>query len=198
MAESAAGVGGILLTGGLSQRMGSDKALLEVDGLPNAVRLAGVLRQVAAPVVEVGPGRSGLLAVTEEPAGSGPLVALSAGAALLERLGHAGPALVLACDLPFVDAEALEVLVAWPEGGSVVPVAGGQPQPLCARWSASDLRWAARLVEAGERSMKALLNRPGVEFVDEEQWPGREPAGRVFADVDTAEDLRRLGLAPAD
>ena len=65
-------VAGVLLTGGASRRMGFDKALVEVDGRASAVRLAAVMQEVANPVLEVGPGRSGLPAIAEGPVGQGP------------------------------------------------------------------------------------------------------------------------------
>jgi molybdopterin-guanine dinucleotide biosynthesis protein A len=187
------GVGGALLTGGASRRMGFDKASVQVDGVPNAVRLAAVLGEVASPVVEVGPGRSGLVAVDEQPPGQGPLSATCAAWETLRAMGHFGPVLVVACDLPFVTAEDLGLLATWPGPASVVPVAAGRPQPLCARWSPEDLSAARLLVQGGERSMKALLLRPGVVFVDEKHWPEGK-ARRVFADFDTPSDLADLGL----
>src|SRR5487761_1664408 len=93
------GVAGMLLTGGASRRMGFDKSALVIGGVPLARRLAQVLAQVVAPLVEVGPGRSGLPALTEDPAGGGPLVAVGAGHVELSCRGHVGPSLVLACDL---------------------------------------------------------------------------------------------------
>jgi molybdopterin-guanine dinucleotide biosynthesis protein A len=173
--------------------MGFDKALVEIDGVPNAVRLAAALREVAGPVVEVGPGRSGLPAVSEQPLGQGPLVATCAALEALGGMGHFGPVLLLACDLPFVTPKDLDLLAAWPGPGSVVPLVGGRPQPLCARWSQDDLGAARPLVQAGERSMKVLLRRPGIVFVDEEHWPERG-ARQVFADFDTPSDLVDLGL----
>ena len=183
----------MLLTGGASRRMGFDKAYLEVGGVRNAVRLAGVLARVAWPLVEVGVGCSGLPFVLEEPRGEGPLVALCAGAECLTGLGCTGPALVLACDLPFMTAGALAVLARWPGGASAVPMVGGRPQPLCARWSSSDLAIAKELVAAGERSMRSLLGAASIEVLDEANWSGR--ARRLFADADTPEDLHRLGIA---
>lgn len=100
-------VAGILLTGGRSRRMGFDKASISINGVPSAKRTAQVLCTVVSPVIEVGPGRSGLAAVCEEPPGSGPLVAIGVGAEALRRAGHDGPALVLACDLPRVTNAAL-------------------------------------------------------------------------------------------
>jgi molybdopterin-guanine dinucleotide biosynthesis protein A len=173
--------------------MGFDKAMIEIDGVPNAVRLATALRQVASPVLEVGPGRTGLAAVAERPPGSGPLAAAGAAWDALRAVGHFGPVLLVACDLAFVTAEDLGLLAAWPGAASVVPTVAGRPQPLCARWSQGDLEAARLAVQAGERSMKALLGRPGIVFVDEQRWPqGR--ARHVFADFDTPCDLTALGV----
>jgi len=187
---SGSGVAGALLTGGASRRMGFDKTVVEVGGVPNARRLAAVLRQVAGPLVEVGPGRSGLTAVSEHPPGQGPLVAACAAREVLQAAGHSGPILLLASDLPFMTAEVLTVIVTWPGSASVVPRVDGLAQPLCARWSAADLAAAAVLVAEGERSMRLLVRRPGVVFVDQEEWPES-----VARHADTLDDLARLGLA---
>lgn len=172
--------------------MGFDKASMLIEGTPSAARVASVMKAVVAAVVEVGPGISGLPSVREEPAGAGPLAAVCAGATWLRDNGHFSAALVLACDLPFVNQPVLRALAQWPGSSSVVPVIAGRLQPLCARWSAEDLTVAHRLFEdQGVRSMQALVERSlGVEFVDESRWP--DPL--AFADVDTPDDLERLGV----
>lgn len=187
-------VGGILLTGGNSRLMGFDKASMLIGGVPCAARVAATLHAVVADSFEVGPGVSGLPAVQEEPLGGGPLVAVCTGARALNQVGGSRSALVLACDLPLVTEALLRILAHWPGSRSVVPIIEGQPQPLCARWSAEDLAAAADLVEAGIRSMRSLLDRPGVELVEEERWPG-EVDRRAFSDVDTPADLEGIGLA---
>src|SRR3954470_9716556 len=93
---------GVLLTGGASRRMGTDKARLVVSGETLAARSARVLASVCDPVVEVGPGVSGLPVVQEEPPGAGPLVALLAG---VGALGEPKTVILLACDLPNVSSE---------------------------------------------------------------------------------------------
>ncbi|HVW35182.1 MAG TPA: molybdenum cofactor guanylyltransferase, partial [Acidimicrobiia bacterium] len=151
-------VAGLLLTGGASRRMGRDKALLEVDGQRLVDRAAAVLGAVADPVLEVGPGWSGLPAVREDPPGSGPLAALSAGAAELRARGHSGPVLVLAVDMPRVSAELLRFLAgrAGPPA-TAVPRAGGHPQPMCARYGPDVLAAVDRRLAAGGRSLRDLL-----------------------------------------
>jgi len=172
--------------------MGFDKAFLPVEGVANGLRLGRALAAVAAPVVEVGPGASGLPAVRESPAGAGPLVAMCAGATRLRGTGHSGPVLVLACDLPLMTSEVLSTLCGWPGEASVVPLVAGRPQLLCARWSQDDLLAAEVLVQAGERSMKGLLARPGIQFPDAKNF--YQGPLSVFADVDTPADLAALGL----
>lgn len=174
--------------------MGRDKATLSRQGVSYAARLGRVLASVTSCALEVGPRRSGLRYVVEDPPGEGPLAAIVAGTLGLRAGAWAGPVLVLACDLPFMDAGALAVVAGRAWAGSVVPLVAGRAQPLAARWSAVDLDFAIAALKAGERSMKPLLARPGVEFLDETAWPPGL-AERAFADVDTPDDLERLGLA---
>jgi molybdopterin-guanine dinucleotide biosynthesis protein A len=186
---------GLLLTGGTSRRMGFDKTTIRVDGVPCAERIARVMSAVLHPVIEVGPGHCGLTTVRERPPGSGPLAAMSEGLAELRRVSRADVAVVVvAGDLPFVTELALRMLIEWmPEGCSVVPVVDGRAQPLCARWSVADLDHAEAVLAQGDRSLKQLLLRPDVVMVDESDWPVGVDA-RTFSDIDTPEDLDRLGI----
>jgi molybdopterin-guanine dinucleotide biosynthesis protein A len=153
-------IAGVLLTGGRSTRYGRDKGALFGPAV------ADVLRQVADPVHEVGPGFTSLPAVADP--GEGPLRALACAP------GH-GDALVLACDLPRITAELLQWLADQP--GTAVPVVDGRVQPLCARYSAATLALARR-VEG--RAMHDLLEAADdVTYLDTSAW---DPA--LFADVD--------------
>lgn len=181
------GVAGMLLTGGASRRMGTDKAKLVVAGTPLAVRTARVLAAVVSPVIEVGTGCAGVPTTREEPPGAGPLAAVAEGARLLAVHGHDGPAVVVATDLPRIDEEVVRRLAAHPSPGTVVPLVAGRPQWLAARWSAAALHRAAPMVAAGERRMAALAK--DVEWLDAPEWI------LVLADVDTPDDLARAGMS---
>jgi molybdopterin-guanine dinucleotide biosynthesis protein A len=194
-ASPPAPVAGLLLTGGTSRRMGSDKALLEVDGQRLVDRAVIALTAVADPVIEVGPGWSELRAVREDPPGGGPLAAVAAGAAALRAAGHDGPVLVLAVDMPRVGVDLLRLLAERPGPATAVPRADGHPQPLCARYGPDALVAVDRLLAAGGRSLRGLLEamdtRGGVGWVEEEEW-GRVAEPEALSDVDTPDDLRRL------
>jgi molybdenum cofactor guanylyltransferase len=188
-------VAGLLLTGGASSRMGVDKAALVVGGERLVDRAARVLGAVCLPMIEVGRGYAGLETVLEEPPGTGPLAALAAGGRALRRRGHAGPAVALAIDLPLVTAEFLRFLSTFPGDGSVVPFVGGEPQPVCARYSGEALLLAEEVVRGGERSIRAFLPRlPDLQWAGPRMW-GHVADERTLADVDTPDDLRKLGLA---
>jgi molybdopterin-guanine dinucleotide biosynthesis protein A len=169
--------------------MATDKAAIVWQGETLAARSARVLAHVCAPVIEVGAGVSGLPCVREDPPRSGPLAALVAGAGALD----ARSVVLLACDLPFVEAPVLELLATWPGQETVIPIAGGRLQYVCARYGAEALAHAADALAAGESALRILASVPHDE-VDEAAWNAIAPAG-TFADVDTPEDLRRLGLS---
>lgn len=164
---------GLLLTGGAGRRLGRDKARL-----PMARRLAEVLQQALdGPVYEIGAGTTGLPCIDDE-AREGPLAALA--------LAPAGDAVVLACDLPKLSVDSVRRLAARP--GTAVPVVEGRAQPLCARYDAAALAVVPTLVAAGERRMAALLDAVEVE------WLYGFASADELADVDTPDDLARLGL----
>jgi molybdopterin-guanine dinucleotide biosynthesis protein A len=174
--------------------MGRDKAALPIGGRSLAERVAASLSQVVEPVLEVGPGRSGLALAPENRPGAGPLAALVAGWRALRAEGHSGPVVVVACDLPRVSEPLLRLIAGHPGSGSVVPVVNGRPQPLCARFSAAALGHGAAMVDAGRQSLGPLLDHPDVSWLEASQW-SRVAAEADFADVDTPADLVRLGLA---
>src|SRR6266536_4041886 len=77
---------GLVLSGGRSRRMGTDKARLLVQGQPLILRVAQRVAEVARPVLLATgrPGRLGPLGyaeVADEVPGSGPLGGLTAGLA---------------------------------------------------------------------------------------------------------------------
>lgn len=182
--------GGVLLTGGTSSRMGTDKATLVVRGQTLARRAAAVLARVCDPVIEVGPGVAGLPAVREDPPGSGPLAALVAGSEALETNG---PVVLLACDMPFVEDPIVRLLAEWPGSGTVLPLVDGLAQYTCARYGPVALAAAARALQSGSTSLRAVVTAE-CEYLDESTWETIVPAN-TFVDVDTWDDLDRLGLS---
>ena len=185
------GIAGLLLTGGLSRRLGVDKATLILEGETLAARAARVLADRCSEVVEVGPGVTSLRAVRETPAGGGPLAALVAGAHAFGEFEREPPGalILLACDLPWV-APVLDALVAAPAHVEiVVPIdEDGRRQYVCARYGPRAVAAAAALLEGGEQSLHAL-----VTSIDDVLEVGGFASG-TFADIDVPDDARRAGI----
>src|SRR3954470_13122208 len=98
-------VGGVILCGGRSSRMGRPKAWLPFGGELMLRRVVRVLRGVVEPVVVVAaPGQdvpelpAEVAIVRDEIEGKGPLAGLAAGLAALE--GKAEATYLSSCDVP--------------------------------------------------------------------------------------------------
>jgi molybdopterin-guanine dinucleotide biosynthesis protein A len=170
--------------------MGVDKATLVIDGETLAVRGARTLAAVCAPVIEVGPGVSGLRSVREDPPGGGPLAALVAGADALGVM----PVMLLPCDMPFVEEELLAFVANQPGQGSVIAIAGDRPQYGCARYGAGSLERARAALARGERSfVRGLADDDSIDYVTPDAWRAVAPE-HAFTDLDTPDDLQRFGF----
>ena len=190
---------GIVLAGGRSSRMGVDKAALEFGGITLLQRSVDRLAPVVDELVLVGaPGRP-LPEVTselpihlvEDPVeGEGPLVGIAAG--LQACSGDA--AVVVAVDMPFVEAELVRLLVARLNGTHrwVVPIAEGRPQPMCSVYALSALRTIREHLDAGDRAPMAVGADLDVYRMPPEEWRAVDPAGRSFINANTPEEFALL------
>jgi molybdenum cofactor guanylyltransferase len=185
-------LGGVLLTGGSSRRLGVDKATLVLDGETLAVRAERMLRAHCDLLVEVGPGHTGLQSTRESPAGGGPLAAFAAGVvALVARAGALTGVVLVACDLPAA-APALAAVATAPPAPLVVAVDGsGRRNYVCARYGPALALRAMELAGRGVPSLRELVATvPAGEVVELGGFPPE-----VLEDVDTREAARRLGIA---
>src|SRR5262245_61867376 len=156
------GVGGIVLCGGQSSRMGRPKAWLPFAGeimLPRVVRLLSEVVSpivvVAAPGQDVPPLPPEVRIVRDEQEGFGPLQGLAAGLAALE--GHADAAYLSSCDVPFLQPPFVRRLIELLGDHSVcVPHVGDYHHPLAAVYRL-DVASAVRQLLAANRLRPVFL-----------------------------------------
>lgn len=148
---------GAVLTGGRSSRMGRDKAIVPVGGVPMAARVAEALRQAGAePVMAVGGDQAalealGLTWVADRHPGEGPLGGIVSTFAAVADLDLVA---ILATDLPDVDEYVVRALVTG-LGPHDVAVAGGErAEPLCGVWRVASCEPV--LTSAFERGERAV------------------------------------------
>jgi molybdopterin-guanine dinucleotide biosynthesis protein A len=153
----------ILLTGGESRRMGTDKASLMVGGVPLAVKIARALAEAGAEVTVLGREPiDGYRFQPDETPHSGPLVALASFRPAEEFV------FVSSCDLPLFTSSVVSTLRGEiRDYDAAVPLLEERLQPLCALYRASSLLVASQMVAAGETRIMRWLDRLNIRTVPE-------------------------------
>ena len=147
-------IGGYVLAGGRSTRMGRDKALVELAGKPLVARAVEKLRRLCADVSIAGSPALAAFApvVPDLHPGCGPLSGIEAALAHSTHDWN----LVLAVDMPLMPTAILEAefvraaLSAQPPPIALIHTVDGRDQPLCAMYHRSLLPFVSRFLEAGE------------------------------------------------
>lgn len=194
--KQAPGVVGLVLAGGRSRRFGTDKAAIEYEQQPLLARIVGTLQAVLDEVyVSVRADqrddalRGGYQLVVDEGESQGPASGILA--AHRERPEMAW--LVVACDMPGLDDEALKILLraraAHRAATAYRSAADGLPEPLCAIYEPDTLARFQGQATAGEGlSPREFLTYADVELVDPKR-PGS------LSNINTVDDLANLCAA---
>jgi molybdenum cofactor guanylyltransferase len=199
-ADRFAATAGFILAGGESSRMGVDKGLLEIAGVPMIVRTAQLVESVAgAQTVMVGTPEKyhglGLRAIADDWPGCGPL----GGIATALRASEADWNLVVACDLPYLTREWLEYLLqrARDSGEEAVVPMNLTPEnkrgaePLCAVYHKVCEPTLRRALERGVRKVTDGLAELRVEVIEPKEWKGFDSEGLLFKNVNTPADYEQ-------
>ena len=186
---------GVVLAGGRSRRMGTDKALLRwppgaADGLSLLELTAARLATLCEEVLVVGsrePAPAGTREVPDLYPDGGSLGGIASG---LQVAQHPR-ALVVATDMPFLNAALLRWLAERPGAwDAIVPLSPeGRPEPLHAVYAQTCLAPLRRRVEAGQLKIQDFLDEVVTRFIRAEQWHTVDPDGRSFFNLNTPEDL---------
>lgn len=182
-------LGGYVLAGGRSSRMGSDKALLALGGKPLLQRVADAVREAVGAVVIVGDAarhsRFGAPVIADEFPGAGPLAGIHV--ALKHSTNDWN--LIVACDMPGLTAATLHGLARiralFPAADAVLPVAGGREQPLCAIYRRRLLPTIESALEHGNLKIMRVLEGARLARID---FPNQE----AFRNINTPEEWREL------
>lgn len=182
---------GLILAGGASERMGSDKALVEISGSPMIDWVVKALEDVCGRVLIAGrpSGWQGRAGLADETAVRGPL------AGLIPALQLGEPVLLVAVDQPWVRTETLMKLAEI--GATAVPDHHDVRQVTCACYY-PDLASVAREEAETGGSLQSLLDRVRPLEITEPVWHAWGEDGRSWFSVDRQEDveigLSRFGL----
>lgn len=186
-------VTGFVLAGGRSSRMGTDKALLALNGLTLLERTRRLLESVCGQVYILGShdlyGRFGECLEDIYPQ-CGPLGGIHR--ALLESETELN--LITAVDTPFLSREFLAYIIERARASSAMvttPEIAGHVQPLCAAYSRSFLPIAEAALKAGEYKIVPLFPRAGTLVLSAADLSGFAQEPEMFDNLNTPEDFER-------
>jgi molybdopterin-guanine dinucleotide biosynthesis protein A len=192
--------GAAIVAGGRARRFeGQDKSRLVVDGRSIIVRQLAVLQQVATEITVVGgqPGRFADLGVREQPdrlTGYGAI----GGIHTAVETTSSDRVLVVACDLPFLEAGLLRRLVelsAGRDGAWVSTSRGVEPLLACYRRAAGPAIRGA--IEAGRLRASDLGRVLDMASLGGAELDRFGPAERLLANVNTPADYARVQYRPS-
>ena len=181
---------GIVLAGGRSRRIGTNKALLPFEGGTLLGRAVGVLGAVAEKVWVIVDSAEGCysseVAVKEDVyPNCGCLGGIYTGLMAAET----EYSFVLACDMPFIRPEFLSFLAAHVKDRDVViPKTAKGYEPLCAVYSQACLNPIRNQLEAGRFKVTGFLGEVRVRIVGEEEIGRFDFDGRMFYNINTWAD----------
>jgi molybdenum cofactor guanylyltransferase len=187
----------IILAGGLSTRMGQDKALLKIAGLPLLQRVINVAQRVSSPVLVVTawPEKYQAMVGCEflcDRLSQGPIVGFAQGLEVVETEW----VLLLSCDLPNLRSAVLQSwidqLIKVPDRPIAYLPAGSKGwEPLCGFYRSACRASVQEYVNHGGRSLQHWLQTQVVETLVMDDRS-------VLLNCNTPEDLKSVKLPNDD
>ena len=183
----------IILAGGKSRRFGSDKTLLEINGVRIIDTIIEKCRPVFSEILIAGGKRSdlkipGARLVQDIYSDAGPLGGIHAG--LTESSNEV--CFVTACDMPNYQLTAVERILASSEGHDVVLIRTGEfVQPLFAVYKKSILPQVEQLLSQNVYSILRLYDGLRVRYIDAPAIE-KKVANNLFFNINYREDFEML------
>ncbi len=192
--EKIRGITGVILAGGESRRMGSDKSLLPLQGARFIDLVYRTMAEVFEEVIIVtnSPGLYQDLPCRKVPDiyyARGSLAGLHSG------LCHAGGERIfaVACDMPLVSADLVRHLCRLAEAGQIIiPHGQNGHEPLHAVYHKSCIAPMEAALDAGMRRIVSFFPEVRVHAVKAEEMAPFDPQGLSFHNINTPEEYYAL------
>ena len=192
-AQGRCSVSAVILAGGRGERLGRDKALVELDGQSLVQRVIAVLQLVSPDIVVVerrgqGLQLDGVRVVADLAPYEGVLAALAAGLSAAKQ----DWCLVVACDMPFLNVALLNYMISQAPGhDAVVPRLPVGIEPLHALYHRRCLVAIGQALRAGEKRVASFYRSLRICFLGIEQIDRFAATRRSFYNINTQEELEQ-------
>lgn len=179
-------VSGILLAGGKSSRMGSDKGILLLNGKKLAEHILDAMKPVVTQLMIIANNRNyddfGFPVFEDIIKDCGPMGGIYTG--LMNSTNEKN--LVLSCDIPFITTDMLRKIISQSDNAEITfPSVGGKPEPLCTVYDKSCAIKFRELIDKRELKMQDALRY----FTTKEILLTKEEAEKNFININTPQQL---------
>lgn len=178
----------IILAGGKSKRMGTDKTFLELDGVPLLQRMIRLLQPLCDTLIISSNNprheKYGYKVIADEIKNCGPI------GGIYSSLNKSNTDLnfVVSVDAAFVEKDFIQFLFSQSEDSdAVVPFSEKGKEPLIAMYNKSCLAFMKEKLEAGDYKMHTLLSSINTKWIDAQNWVEKYP--KLFHNLNRPEDL---------
>jgi molybdenum cofactor guanylyltransferase len=191
---------GIILAGGENKRMGVDKAFLTVAGKPLIEHVLRVLGSVVQQIIIVtnSPERYRTYdarIVTDRLERRGSLVGIYSGICSSESEYN----VVVACDMPFLNAELLSYQMELAPGyDAVVPAFGELIEPLHSVYSKRLLPVIEERIREDQRRIRSIFCHANVRYVTEKEISRFDPERRSFINLNTPQQYKEATCSDSE
>lgn len=188
---------GIILAGGMSRRLGRNKAIETVGGQPLISRVIARINQISDDLVVViaSPTQISDLTLSDH---------ITTAVDIFEDKGSLGGiytgllstrndwAFIASCDMPFLNVNLIREM--WNRRQSydaIVPILDARPEPTHAFYSKKCLPYIKDQLELGDLKISRMLNLINVDYVPQQDLEVYDPKHLSFFNINTQEDLDR-------
>ncbi|APG26391.1 molybdenum cofactor guanylyltransferase [Syntrophotalea acetylenivorans] len=184
---------GIILVGGKSRRMGTDKAFLKIEGISLFERVLQVMEENFTSVLLIGNCREryfryNLPVIPDQYSGS-------ALGGLYTGLKSSSTELVFVapCDMPFPSSQLIRLICSMSDGFDVVvPRTRNGLEPLFAVYRKTCLEPMRRFLEKGHYRIYDFYSEVAVRYLEEEEMAWAVDEGRSLINLNTPRELITL------
>ena len=190
----------IVLAGGMSRRLGRDKAQEVIAGERMIDRIIRILRSCADEIIVVVSDKQRerdlrlpryVNIATDIYPNTGSLGGIYSGL----NAATNDWCFVAACDMPFLNHALVDYLISYRKGfDAVIPILDGRPEPLHALYSKSCVLAIKKQLLANDLKIARFFPMQKVCFVEEEKIRIKDPELRSFLNINTQEDLDKIQI----
>ena len=196
-ANRASEVTAVILAGGMSRRLGRNKALEPFQGEPLIRRVIRRMSQVASSIIVVANDDErveeldlpdGVTPVIDEYPGKGSLGGIYSGL----RAAPTEWAVFCACDMPFPNPALYNAILSKRDvSDAVVPVVDGRPEPIHAAYSRACLAAIHAKLAADQLKISGFFDDVTVSYFTQDQVRQIDPDLLSFFNINTQQDLAK-------